>query len=72
MRTIDLKAPEGNSFSLIGVAKRWGKQLELDVEEIQEDMMSGDYDHLIEVFEKHFSGVCELVNKPCDEDDDDW
>lgn len=75
MRTIDLRGPEGNAFALLGLARRWGKQLELDVDEITKDMESSDYNHLIEVFEKHFGCVCELEGKPDDEDwdeDEDW
>ena len=71
MRTIDLRGPEGNAFALLGVARTWGRQLGLDVKAIQDDMQSGDYEHLVEVFEKHFSTVCELVGKPGDDDDDD-
>jgi len=56
---IDLLGNMGNAYSLLGLANRWGKQLDLDTKEIQNDMMSGDYDHLLDVFEKHFSGLFE-------------
>lgn len=51
---IDLTGPQGNAFFLIGSAKKWAKQLGLDADEIQKDMMSGDYEHLLSVIEKHF------------------
>ena len=51
---IDLTGPEGNAFVLIGYANKWAKQLGLDSKAIQADMMSGDYDHLLSVMEKHF------------------
>jgi len=51
---IDLTGPQGNAFFLIGSAKKWAKQLGLDANEIQKDMMSGDYEHLLSVIEKHF------------------
>ena len=51
---IDLTGPEGNAFVLIGYANKWAKQLGLDGKAIQADMMSGDYDHLLSVMEKHF------------------
>lgn len=51
---IDLTGPEGNAFVLIGYAGEWAKQLGLDSNAIQKDMMSGDYEHLLSVLEKHF------------------
>tara|TARA_R110000824_G_scaffold351615_1_gene538611 strand:- start:210 stop:425 length:216 start_codon:yes stop_codon:yes gene_type:complete len=51
---IDLTGPEGNAFVLLGYAKRFAKQLELNSEEIISNMTSGDYEHLLEVFDKNF------------------
>jgi len=54
---IDLTGPDGNAFSLMGSAMRLGKQLELTKEQIDliiTDMKSGDYENLIQVFDKHF------------------
>lgn len=51
---IDLNGPQGNAFALIGMASGWAKQLGLDAKEIQTDMMSGDYEHLLSVIEKYF------------------
>ena len=51
---IDLSGPQGNAFMLIGMASKWSKQLGLDSKEIQDDMTSGDYDHLLSVIEKYF------------------
>ncbi len=51
---VDLTGPQGNAFALIGMAETWSKQLGLDPEEVQADMMSGDYNHLLSVVEKHF------------------
>jgi hypothetical protein len=53
-RSIDLTGPEGNAFCLMGHAQKFAKQLGLDGEAIVEDMMSGDYEHLLEVFDEHF------------------
>jgi len=39
---------------LIGMASRWAKQMGLNASEISADMMSGDYEHLLSVMEKHF------------------
>ena len=52
---VDLTGPDGNAFAVLGLAQRLAKQLGLDNDAIQKDMTSGDYEHLIEVFEKHFS-----------------
>ena len=51
---IDLTGPTGNAFHLIGIAADLSKQLGLDFNDIQADMTSGDYEHLIDVFEKNF------------------
>ena len=51
---IDLTGPEGNAFALIGYANRFAKQLGLDGKAITNEMMSGDYENLLEVFDKNF------------------
>jgi alanine-alpha-ketoisovalerate/valine-pyruvate aminotransferase len=51
---IDLTGPQGNSFYLLGVASKFARQLGLDSDEITNEMTSGDYEHLIEVFDKYF------------------
>jgi len=51
---IDLTGPEGNAFILIGKALALSKQLGLDGKAIQTEMMDGDYENLIKVFDKHF------------------
>ena len=51
---IDQTGPDGNAFMLIGMASRWDKQMGLNASEISAEMMSGDYEHLLSVMEKHF------------------
>ena len=51
---IDLTGPDGNAFALLGYAKRFTKQLGLEFDEISTEMTSGDYENLLEVFDKHF------------------
>jgi len=58
---IDLTAPEGNAFSLIRFAKdtaiKMNKAMEtehINVDELITDMMSSDYEHIIELLEEHF------------------
>ena len=57
---IDLTGPDGNAFALMGYANNLSRQLDIDSKPIIEDMMSGDYEHLLEVFEEHFGSVVTL------------
>lgn len=58
---IDLRGPQGNVFFLIKQAGTYAKQLGLDVKVIQADMTSSDYEHAVEVFDKHFGSVIDLI-----------
>ena len=51
---IDLTGPDGNAFVLIGTAAKLARQLGLDGKAIQAEMMKGDYENLVSVFDKHF------------------
>jgi hypothetical protein len=51
---IDITCPQGNAFYLLGVASSLSKQLGYSAEEIRTEMKSGDYDNLLQVFEKYF------------------
>jgi len=51
---IDLTGPNGNAFYLIGAANNLARQLGLDGKVIQAEMMKGDYEHLVNTFDKHF------------------
>lgn len=51
---IDLTGPDGNAFFLIGTASKLAKQLGLDADKIKTEMMSGDYENLVNTFDKHF------------------
>lgn len=57
---IDLTGPNGNAFYLLGTASNLAKQLGLDSKEIQTEMMKGDYENLINVFDKHFGDFVTL------------
>ncbi len=57
---IDLTGPDGNAFYLIGTANNLAKQLGLDGKKIQTEMMMGDYENLIKVFDKHFGNYVTL------------
>ena len=51
---IDLTGPKGNAFNLLGLAFSLSRQLGLDDKLITTEMKSGDYENLVEVFDKHF------------------
>lgn len=65
-RVIDLAGPEGNAFVLLGLAKQYAKQLHEDAEcpapeAVLAEMQAGDYEHLIEVFDKYFGDYVDLM-----------
>lgn len=51
---IDLTGPDGNAYALMGYASRFAKQLGLDGEAITTEMMAGNYDNLLQVFDSYF------------------
>lgn len=57
---IDLTGPQGNAFYLLGVAKDFCKQLDMtekNTQAILDEMTSGDYENLIQVFDREFGSV---------------
>ena len=71
-RVIDLKGPQGNAFQLMAYAddflRQMGRRDEWNA--MRTEMMSGDYDNLIRVFEKNFGDYVTLVGKPGEVFDD--
>ena len=57
MVTVDLNGPDGNVFALMGLAKSFARQMGIPHASIVQDMMSGDYDHAVEVMENYFGDV---------------
>jgi len=51
---IDLTGPQGNAFFLMGQADRLSRQLGLDKEVVINEMRSGDYENLVQVFDRYF------------------
>lgn len=54
---IDLTGPDGNAYALMGMATNFGKQLGWDkvrIQDLMNEMMDGDYEHLIQVFDREF------------------
>ena len=57
---IDLTGPDGNANVLLGYAANLSKQLKKDEKAIRKDMTSGDYEHLLEVFDREFGDYVTL------------
>lgn len=51
---IDLTGPEGNAFSLMATAVDLARRMGKDDKAIREEMMAGDYEHLLSVFDREF------------------
>ena len=70
-RVIDLQGPSGNAFALMATAEDLLSQLNQThlFEMMRTEMMSGDYENLIRIFEENFGDYVELVNKPGEEFD---
>ena len=51
---IDLTGPQGNAFFLLGQAEQYARQLGLDGDSIITEMKSGNYENLVQVFDRYF------------------
>lgn len=58
---IDISGPDGNAFVLMGQARRFARQLDLDADAIMAEMQESDYEHLLDVFDKHFGMYVDLL-----------
>ena len=58
---IDLTGPDGNVFVLMGKAKGFARDLDLNGDLIVRDMMSSDYEHAVKVFDKNFGDFVTLL-----------
>jgi hypothetical protein len=59
-KVIDLTGPDGNAYALMSYATRFARQLNLDATQIREEMMAGDYEHLVAIFDKYFGDYVTL------------
>ncbi len=62
-RIIDLTGPDGNAFVLMGYAQNFAKQLGMisgEIEMMLNEMRSGDYENLIQVFDRYFGSFVVL------------
>ena len=51
---IDLTGPQGNAFFLMSQAGQYARQLGLDGDQIINEMKSGNYENLVQVFDRYF------------------
>lgn len=61
---IDLSGPNGNAYVLINYAIQLGRDLGFDknkIEEIKDEMMSSDYEHLLKTFDDNFGHLVDLM-----------
>lgn len=58
---VDISGPQGNAFAIMGLARSLAKQIGTDPSPIINDMMSGDYENLLRVFDNNFGEVCDLL-----------
>ena len=60
---IDLTGPQGNAFFLLGTASKLGRQLGWNSDDIQillRQMKQGDYENLVNTFDKYFGDFVTL------------
>lgn len=70
-QVIDLAGSEGNAFALLAYANRTAKQLGVDPQPILDEMKASDYDHLVQVFDKHFGHIFDLIAVESEGGDED-
>lgn len=51
---IDLTGPQGNAHYLLGQVKPLARLLGLDSTQILDQMRAGDYENLVQVFDRYF------------------
>ena len=57
---IDLTGPQGNAFYLLGTATKLARQLDLNEYEVLAEMKEGDYENLLQVFDRYFGSFVTL------------
>lgn len=61
---MDLTGPQGNAFVLLGTANNLARQLDWDSQEredLLENMMSGEYEYLVKIFDENFGEFVTLL-----------
>ena len=60
-RVIDLTGPCGNVFTLLTYARNFSESHNVNFTKVKEEMMGGDYENLVKVFEFYFGDYVEIV-----------
>lgn len=68
---VDLSGPSGNAFALMGMARRWAKQLDREWAPILERLTSGDYRNMVYELKKEFGDSVKFVNAPWDDQEEE-
>ena len=65
-RVIDLHGSQGNAFALMSIADDWLRQMKRrdEFNTMRTEMMSGDYNNLLRVFQTKFGDLVEFANAP--------
>ena len=61
---IDCEGQEGNAFTIIGVIKSACQQTGKDSRPIVNEMMSGDYNNVLDVADREFPHLIDWMNDP--------
>jgi len=72
-RVIDLQGLQGNAFALMAIADDFLRQMKRrdEFNAMRTEMMSGDYENLIRIFEENFGEYVTLVGNPDEVFDED-
>ena len=67
-RVIDLHGSQGNAFALMATAEDFLRQMGRrdEFRDMRTEMMSGDYNNLLRVFQVKFGDLVEFYNAPVD------
>lgn len=65
-RFVNLDGPDGNAFVLMGMARRFCFELDLNADVVLERMQSGDYTNLVFEFEQLFGSFIDIETSDMD------
>ena len=71
-RVIDLHGPSGNAFALMAIAEDFLRQMDRrdEFRAMRTEMMSGDYNNLLRVFQAKFGDLVTFANAPEEYDEE--
>lgn len=54
---VDLTGPQGNAYYLLGLASKLCQRFDLDKDQVRKEMTRGDYENLVNVFDRYFGTI---------------